>query len=298
MNPTRAVAVTGASGQIGRALLPRLGGSRLPVAALARSRPAWAGELAGIDWRIADLRQGWPGDLRCERLVHAGPLELLPALVPGAAGAGLKRLVAFSSTSVLVKADSADPVERRYIEVLRRAETELERTCEAAGVSLTLLRPTLIYGMGMDASLTPLARLIRRWRFMVLPGPGNGRRQPVHARDLADAVLAALERPAAGQRSYTLGGGSTMTYRQMVETLFRAQGLRPRILTLPAGACRAGIRVLRLLRPYRQLSPALVDRLERDLVFDDQAARQELGWRPRPFALSPEALRAEPRGNA
>ncbi len=77
----------------------------------------------------------------------------------------------------------------------------------------------------------------------------------------------------------------------MVETLFRVQGLEPRILTLPAPLCRAGIRALRLLPRYRQLSPALVDRLERDLVFDDSEARRDLGWRPRAFAPTAAGLR-------
>lgn len=295
MSTRLAVAVTGASGQIGRALLPRLGGYRGPVAGVSRRRPEWWRELPEVEWRTKDLREGWPDSLACERLVHAGPLELLPPLVPTAARSGLKRVVAFSSTSVLVKAESGDPGERRQIETLIRAEACLEAACAEAGVSLTLLRPTLIYGVGLDASLTPLARLISRWRFMVLSGPGRGRRQPVHAGDLAEAVLAALERPAAGTRIYTLGGGSTITYRQMVEALFRAQGLKPRIITLPAVACRAAIRLLRLFRPYRQLSPALVSRLERDLVFDDGAARAELGWRPRPFVVTPDSLGLEDR---
>lgn len=285
------VAVTGASGQIGRELLPRLGELWNPVVAVSRRRPGWATGGDRVVWRGADLRRGWPGALACERLVHAGPLELLSPLVPAAAESGLRRLVAFSSTSVLVKADSADPAERARIGSLLEAEAAVERACRAAGVSLTLLRPTLIYGAGLDASLTPLASLIRRWRFMVLPGPGRGRRQPVHARDLADAVLTALERPAAGTRIYSLAGGSTLSYRRLVETLFRAQGLEPRILTLPPAVCRAGLRLLRLFPGFGELSPALVDRVERDLVFDDSEARRDLGWRPRAFAPSADALR-------
>lgn len=285
------VAVTGASGQIGWALLPRLAALWQPVAALSRRRPRWGDGLAGVDWRTVDLGAGWPDGLACERLVHAGPLELLPPLVRPAAGLGLKRLVAFSSTSLQVKAESADPAERAVIERLAGAEAALERACRDAGVSMTLLRPTLIYGAGLDATLTPLARLMRRWRFMVLPGPGRGRRQPVHVADLADAVLSALEQPAAAGRAYTLAGGSTLSYRRMLEILFRAQGLKPRIVTLPPALCRGGVRALGLLPRYRQLSPALVDRIEQDLVFDDSDARTRLGWRPRAFAPTAAALR-------
>lgn len=285
------VAVSGASGQLGWALLPRLAETWQPVAALSRTRPAWAGRVPGVRWQSADLRSGWPADLACERLVHAGPLELAAPLVADAAQRGLKRLVAFSSTSVAVKGDSADPAERATVARLARAEDAVREACRAAGVSVTLLRPTMLYGAGLDASLTPLAAFVRRWRFMVLPGPGAGRRQPVHVADLADAVASALQQPSAEGRVYTLAGGSTLGYRVMVETLFRAQGLKPRIVTLPPALCRAAVRALRLLPPYRQLSPALVDRIERDLVFDDGEARERLGWRPRPFAPTAAALR-------
>lgn len=285
------IAVTGASGQVGWALLPRLAALWRPVTALSRTRPDWAGAMAGVSWHEADLRAGWPGDLACERLVHVGPLELAAPLVAPAAARGLKRLVAFSSTSLLVKDDSADPAERALVGRLAEAEETVARACREAGVSLTLLRPTLIYGAGLDASVTPLAALLRRWRFMVLPGPGRGRRQPVHVADLAEAVVSALEQPAAGGQTYTLAGGSTLSYRRMLEILFRVQGLTPRILTLPPGPCRAGVRALRLLPRYRQLSPALVDRIERDLVFDDSQARARLGWRPRAFAPTVDALR-------
>jgi nucleoside-diphosphate-sugar epimerase len=288
---TRPVVVTGASGQIGWALLPRLAEQWQPVSAVSRERPGWAQRSTGIEWHQADLRDGWPEGLACERLVHAGPLELAVPLIRPAADRGLNRLVAFSSTSLLVKADSADPAERALIQRLAAAEADLERACREAGVSMTLLRPTLIYGAGLDASVTPLAALMRRWRFMVLPGPGRGRRQPVHVADLADAVLSALEQPAAAGGVYTLAGGSILSYRRMLETLFRAQGLRPRFLTLPAGLCRAGIRALRVLPRYRQLSPALVDRVEQDLVFDDSEARARLGWRPRAFAPTADTLR-------
>lgn len=285
-----AVTVTGASGQVGWALLPRLAAGSRPVAAVSRTRPSWAHGAGGVTWYAADLRGGWPDGLACEGWIHAGPLELAAPLVSTAARRGLRRLVAFSSTSLLVKSDSADPGEQAVIARLAGAEKAVARACREAGVTLTLLRPTLMYGAGLDASVTPLAALLRRWRVMVLPGPGRGRRQPVHVADLADAALAALDRPEAAG-AYTLAGGSTLSYRGLVETLFRAQGLKPRIATLPAGLCRAGVRALALLPRYRQLSPALVDRIERDLVFDDSEARASLDWGPRPFAPTAGELR-------
>lgn len=284
---TRAdLVVAGASSQVGRCLLRRAPGRYPAVVALSRRPPD-----ENRAWRLHDLEHGWPADLAARCLVHAAPLSLLPPLVREAAQGGLERVVAFSSTSVAVKARSPDPVERAVARRLAAAESALRDACAKSGVRWTVLRPTLIYGVGLDRNLSALAAVIRRLRVLPLPAGGGGLRQPVHADDLAAVSLSALKADAAAGRAFELAGGSTLAYRDMAAALFRAQGLEPRFLPLPATACRAAVRVLRLLPAFRELPVALVDRIAEDLVFDDSAAREALGWNPRPFdpraAVSP-----------
>ncbi len=82
----------------------------------------------------------------------------------------------------------------------------------------------MIYGAGRDVNITPLSRLIRRFGFMPLVGGANGLRQPVHAEDLAIAAIAAAASPAAANKFYSLPGGETLTYREMIGRIF--DGLR------------------------------------------------------------------------
>jgi nucleoside-diphosphate-sugar epimerase len=66
--------------------------------------------------------------------------------------------------------------------------------CALRQLVLTLLRPTLIYGCGLDQNISRLARIIRLCRCMLVAGQARGLRQPVHADDLAALAVAALAR--------------------------------------------------------------------------------------------------------
>lgn len=121
---------------------------------------------------------------------------LLAKALPRLLTPSLKRVIAFSSTSVITKQDTEITAEREMIKRLADAERTIAATCERHNVGWTILRPTPIYAEGRDTNITPLSRLIRRFGFMPLVGGAPGLRQPVHAEDLAiGAIEAAASLP-------------------------------------------------------------------------------------------------------
>lgn len=279
------IVVTGATSLVGRFLLPRLQEAGLEVHAVSRGpRPEGAPE--GIAWHTLDIERGpqaWDLD-RVSHVIHVAPLWLLPNLLPGLAAHGLKRLIAFGSTSRFSKAASSDAGEREIAGRLARAERELEDACAAHGIPWTLLRPTLIYGGGLDHNVSAIARVIRRLGVFPVVGEARGLRQPVHADDLAQACLAALANPATFNRAYDLHGGTTLAYREMVEAIFRGLGRKPRILSLPLPLYRALLRGVALLPGYGHVAPAMADRMNADLCFEAGDAMRDFGYQPRPFS--------------
>lgn len=286
---TRAtVLVTGATGQIGYSVVRACVERGIPVVAVSRTAPpSWAAALNGVRWHRHDLSvSALAVEPAVARWVHCAPLGLAARVV--AAMPGLKHAVAFSSTSVLVKRDSPDRRERAVVAQLLDGEARFSGSCEERAVGWTLLRPTLIYGRGMDQNLSRLARWAGRMPFFPLAYGGRGLRQPVHAGDLAQAALTALERPESNRRSYVLAGGTTLSYRDMVGAVYRSVGRTPRFLRLPGGLLTV------LIRGFAgpQVPWAMVGRMGQDLVFDDCLAREELGYDPRPFV--PDAATWEP----
>lgn len=266
------ILVLGATSLVGRFALPRLEAAGLAHLAVSR------GEATG--WIQADIETpaGLAALPRAETVLSFSPIWLLPGALEALKAKGLRRLIAFSSTSVETKAGSPHPHEQAVVADLRRGEAAVQ----SSGVQWTILRPTMIYAEGLDGNVSRLAALVRRLGVLPISGRGEGLRQPVHADDLAIAAIAALGAPAAVGQIYALAGGETLTYRTMCTRIFEGLGKRPRILSLPQPLWQAG---LALASPILTGTTAQMgERMDRDLVFDDALARRDLDWSPRHFA--------------
>lgn len=271
------VLVLGATSLIGRFALPRL---------IAAGREVWAvsrrpGVDPGVTWVRTDLTAPGFSPPSAGAALSLSPLWLLPPALPALQAAGVKRLVAFSSTSRFSKAASPEPGERAVAERLAAAEAQVAAFCDAAGIGWTVLRPTLIYAEGRDGNVSRIAGLIRRFGVFPLAGAGAGLRQPVHADDLAAAAIVALDRPAVSGRSYDLSGGETLTYRAMVARIFEGLERSPRIVQVPPAVWRLALRLGGGLLPG--VNAAMGARMDADLTFDAAPAVRDLDWAPRAF---------------
>lgn len=285
--------ISGASGFVGRRIINGLR-TRCPeatVMALSRSERAPSGNVRWVSTDLAAASQ--LKTVLAPRLskpavwIHAAPLTLIGG-VQSLIEAGLvARVVAIGTTSVFAKANSPVAAEQRMVSEYRTEEEALARCCVRAGIPWTLLRPTLVYDGTHDRNVAFIAACIRFFGFFPLVGQGGGRRQPLHAEDLANACLDVLDTPSADNRAYNLGGGEILTYRRMVERIFTARGRKPRIIVVPPILLKAVIGVLRLIPRYRYLNQAMVGRTEADLVFDYSQASADFGFAPRAFLADP-----------
>ena len=263
--------VLGASSQIGHFLLPALVRADAHVQAL--SRQAQSG-IEGVEWLQGALPRPPPGVDAAASICCFAPLDALAAWLESGAAPGLARVVATSSMSAASKQASPVASERILSQRLRDGEAMLAQVCGQRGIAWTVLRPTLIYGAARDRSLTPLARQAARRRVFGLPA-GSGLRQPVHAEDIATAVLRALDGAAAGQ-VIPIGGGERIPAREMFERVRASLPVQTLPLPIPAPLIRAGARLLPPLR-------GPLSRLEQDLVADNTQLERLLDVHPRSF---------------
>lgn len=273
------ILVTGASSAVGYYLVPRLRAGGFEPIVVGRRPP----EYGGVEWCEADLAN--PEQLArlpdAWGLVHVAPVTLLPGMLPVLRERGVRRLVAFSSTSVHTKRHSSVASERALAQRLLDSESRVMQ--RALFARTTILRPTLIWGGGRDQSISAIARFVERFGFFPVEGSARGMRQPVHADDLAAACLALLEPAAQGAGVFEIAGGEVLPYREMVERIFEAMGRPPRIVTLPRPVLQWAVRSARVLPRFRGWTPAMVARMNQDMQFPSLHARAILGHDPRPF---------------
>ena len=142
----------------------------------------------------------------------------------------------------------------------------------------------MIYGLGRDRNISRISKLISRFGFFPLLGAGRGKRQPVHATDVAATCMAAAFRAEAANRSYNISGGETLSYKEMVSRIFITKNLKPRFIYVPRWAFVAALTCVKWLPAFSGISVAMADRMDQDMVFDHSPAKADLGFSPQSFA--------------
>ncbi|MBR1133255.1 NAD-dependent epimerase/dehydratase family protein [Bradyrhizobium iriomotense] len=273
-----ASAVIGGTGVVGSYIVEHLVRRGERVLALSRSQR----QRAGVEWLRADLLK--PDTLVLpvfSTLYCTADAVLLADALPYLLNSGAKRLVAFSSTSVLTKQDTELDEERKMIRHLAEAERRIVAVCEQRHVGWTILRPTLVYAEGRDTNITPLSRLIRRFGFMPLVGGAPGLRQPVHAEDVAIGAIAAAASQVTVNKFYSLPGAETLSYREMIGRVFDGLHLPRRLISVPPWLWRAGFGLAKPLFPGSNVAMGI--RMMKDMTFDATPAVRDFGWDPRAF---------------
>ncbi len=270
--------ILGPSSVVGRHLLRRLAGSGTGGLCYSARRPAdpvpdvftWLSLPADDEIRVPD------GSV----LYSLAPLTALPPILQRMTGLG--RVIALGTSSTAYKGESTDPAERELAWEFGQAEHAVSLHCRERGIAWTILRPTMVYDPGRDRNVSAIAAVARRFGFVPLAWPARGLRQPIHADDVAQAMMAARDAPAAVDAAFVIPGSETLEYREMVRRIIRATGRRAMVVYLPLGPARLAMAVW-LRATGAAYSLAMLERMNADLVFDSEPAREALGVSFRPF---------------
>ena len=274
------VLLIGASSQIGVFAIPRLVQAGFHVLAISRKgKPRGYPSFDSVEW-LSGIKSVTRA-VKYQYLLSAGPMEVAYDFL--STGGRLNAAVVFSSSSVESKRDSDHPVERNQMQGMLTLESDIQQVAESGDTKLVILRPTLIYGCGLDTNISRLAKWILRFGFMPVNGKAGGLRQPVHADDLASVAVSAMISDKTLPAVMTLTGGETLSYSDMVARVFTALGKPVRLLRLPEWLFVFLIDLANRFKIDSGINPEMVRRQELDLVFEDKQAHDFLDYDPRSF---------------
>jgi uncharacterized protein YbjT (DUF2867 family) len=214
--------LTGATGQVGAALLRSLVDEGTDVRCLVRRDPRRLGsQRVRVQIALGDLTDppSFRNALRgVDTVVHlaasirdqpGGSIEELNGIatwriVRAAQHAGVGRFVFFSTL------DACTHHRTRF----HRAKALAEQAVREADLDWTVFAPSIVYAPG-DEWLTQLERLALL-PVMPMSGMGRARYQPIWAEDAAACVMSALHTPASERQRYELAGPETLTHSEIV----------------------------------------------------------------------------------
>ena len=242
------ILLTGATGNVGSQVLRRLTARGDRVRVLVRDQRRLGSERVRVQIALGDLSD--PASFRnalrgVDTVVHlAASIRDQPRasmeelngvatlrLVRAAERARTKRFIFFSAIGASLHSRA------RFF----RAKALAERAVEESELQTTVFSPSIVYSAD-DPWLTLLRRL-SLLPALPIAGPGRARYQPIWSGDVADCVLAELDRaPSDGaRRRFDLAGPETLTYDDIARLALRSWGRRRRLLHLPLPIVRAGL---------------------------------------------------------
>jgi uncharacterized protein YbjT (DUF2867 family) len=280
------VAVFGASGTIGTALLPELARDHHVVAISRKERPA----SGDVEWKTADATDGdsvarvLDGVDVAYYLVHslgrsdfeAQDRKAAETIARESERAGVGQLVYLGGLGD----DSSD------LSPHLRSRRETGICLASTSVPVTTLRAAIVVGRG-SAAFETIVALVERLPAMVAPRWVSTRTQPVALTDVV-AYLAGVcgMQPAFGE-GYDVGGPEVMTYREMMLRIARLRGKRPLIVEVPLLTPYLSSLWLHVVTPVKAgVARPLIEGLRTETVVRDERIRELLPVEPTPFDVA------------
>ena len=286
------IAITGATGFVGEAVVNQARADGLAVRAIVRDpaaasgfahrhdvelfhgnvihRPTLEGAFTGINCvvHLVGIINEWQ-----ENTFERAHVEATANVLDAAKRAGVKRFVHMSALGTRAHAVS------RYHQTKWAAEESVRKS----GLPATIFRPSLIYGPG-DKSITVLARIVRRAPVVPVLGDGQAKIQPVRVENVARAFVGAIKTDEAVGKTYDLVGPEPFTWNELYDQLLRHYNLRKPKLHLPLGLLSAPAWLNAKLFQYPPFNREQLIMAREDNTGDPLPAEREFGLARESFA--------------
>jgi len=291
------IALTGGSGFLGTTLLRALGKDRVRI--LGRSKlNNYEGNFAQIELNSsADYTQALKG---VDVVIHLAarahimndiaedPLAIYREtntagtlnLARQASKSGVKRFIFISSIKVNgesthlgspFKNDDLAAPEDPYGVSKMEAEYGLLQLAKSTGMEIVIIRPPLVYGLGVKANFASLMKLASK--NLPLPlGAIKNKRSLVAIDNLVDLIITCIDHPNAVNQTFLVCDDHDVSTTELLSELTLASGKMPRLIPVPMKL----IKVVAALLGRKAIS----DRLCGSLQIDITHTKDTLGWKP------------------
>ena len=284
------VLVTGATGFLGRRVVPELLARRHQVRCLVHS----PGRERLFDHREVEIHYGsvlnpespGPAMHGVQSVVH------LVGIIRTGRGSSFDRVHRQGTAIVAEAAKEAGAREIIYVSAMGatsdpkypylHSKRQAELHVTSSGMDYTILRPSVIFGEG-DEFMTALAGLVRLGPVVPVIGSGRNRMQPVAVEDVARCIAASVGNSLVKGRTINLGGPHRLSYNDLLEEVALAMGRRLRLVHIPTALAWPAVALLQNVLPRPPVTTAQLRMLGIRNVAEGPDMEQAFGFTPKPL---------------
>lgn len=285
------VAVFGASGTIGSALLPAL--SEHEVIAISRKPRR---DEDHVRWRTADVSdaQSVAGVLEGVNVVY----YLVHSL--GASNYAARDRVAAQNVAAASEKAGVDQLiflgglgdEGGELSEHLRSRQETAATLGKGSVPVTTLRAGVVIGKG-SAGFETIVALVDHLPVMVMPRWVQTETQPIAIKDAVAYLVGVCHNPATYGRSFDIGGPEVMTYGDMIARTATKRGKHPLLIKVPLLTPRLSSYWLHLVTPVSaRVARPLIEGLRNPTIVKNRAIEEVVPLKLTPFDTAAETALA------
>ncbi len=169
-------------------------------------------------------------------------------------------------------------------ELYREIEKEINDIICDKDVSLTILRPTMIYGNLQDNNVAVFIKMVDKLRVFPTVSGGKYELQPVWCGDLGKAYYQVLlKSETTMDKQYNLSGRHPIKLIDMFRIMAKELGVTNKFFSVPFWMAYFGAWIIYLLTLGKKDFREKVQRLVEDRVYDHEQAKKDFGYSPVSF---------------
>ena len=215
-----------------------------------------------------------------DTVVHIAGIQKTLNVIEAAVKCAVQRAILVHTTGIFSKFKSAS-------EDYKNIEIEMDKMInrEGAQLSITILRPTMIYGDLIDLNMSKFIKMVDKLRVFPVINHGSNLIQPVNARDLGKAYYQVLTMPTEqSKREYILSGEKPITMLYAFKLVSNNLGKKTVFVGVPLNFGVFFARVLKTVTLGKVDYIEKVQRMGEDRSFSHGDATKDFGYSPIPFS--------------
>lgn len=213
-----------------------------------------------------------------DTIMHIGAIFYSTTVIKAALKHDVKKAILIHTTGIFSKYKSAS---EEYKSIESRIEELVIKS--GASISITILRPTMIYGDLCDLNMSKFIKMVDKLRVFPVINHGKGLIQPVNARDLGMAFYQVLIAKNNKNGDYILSGEKPITMLEAFKLISQNLEKKTTFISFPMGIGVFLARCLKICTLGKVDYVEKVQRMGEDRSFSHKEATRDFGYNPRSF---------------